>query len=84
MLYATSNKGKLMEVEGVFKRYGVEVVSPKELGIEMEVPENGVTLEANAAMKARVYAERLVRQGGGPGLTPPNPLFQKEGEYCTY
>ena len=59
MLYATSNRGKMMEVERLFGVYGVEVVSPRDLEIEMEVPETGKTLEENAAIKARAWRERL-------------------------
>ena len=59
VLYATSKKGKFLEVERRFKRYGLELVLPRDLNIEMEVPEVGRTLEANAAIKVRAYRERL-------------------------
>ena len=58
LLYATSNSGKLMEVGNHLAPYGITLVSPAELGIELEVEETGDTLEANASLKAMAYLGR--------------------------
>ena len=57
ILYATSNPGKIFEVSRHLSPLGVTIVSPKDLGIEVEVAESGQTLEENAWLKARAYHE---------------------------
>ena len=50
---ATHNPGKLKEMSSILSQFGVEVVSPKELGITVDVEETGATLAENAMLKAR-------------------------------
>ena len=50
---ATHNPGKLKEMGAILARFGVEVVSPKELGITVDVEETGATFAENAMLKAR-------------------------------
>ena len=45
---ATHNPGKLKEMSSILSRFGVEVVSPKELGITVDVEETGTTFAENA------------------------------------
>lgn len=54
---ATHNPGKLKEMSAVLSRFGVEVVSPKELGITVDVEETGTTFAENAMLKARAICE---------------------------
>jgi XTP/dITP diphosphohydrolase len=49
---ATHNPGKLKEMGEILSQYGVEVVSPKELGITVDVEETGTTFAENAMLKA--------------------------------
>ena len=53
LLLASGNPGKLEEVRWLLEPVGVAVVSPREVGWPAEVEEDGLTLEANAAKKAR-------------------------------
>jgi len=55
VLYATSNQGKVFEVSRHLEPTGLEVVSPRDLQLEIEVPETGTTLEENAHLKAQAY-----------------------------
>lgn len=57
LLYATSNPGKIIEVSKLLEYNGIEVVSPKDLGIDLDVPETGNTLEENATFKAKTFLE---------------------------
>lgn len=58
LLVATTNKGKIREFAELLKPLGLEVVSPADFpGPVPEVEETGETFEANAALKARAYAE---------------------------
>ena len=49
---ASHNKGKIKEMQEVLGELGVEVVTPGELGITVDVEETGTTFEANALIKA--------------------------------
>lgn len=51
--FATGNEGKLREIREILKGLPIEVKSMKELGIEVDVDENGSTFEENARIKAR-------------------------------
>ncbi len=61
LLAATTNKGKLEEIRGLFQRGSVPVklYSLADYNIEAESPETGKTFAENAAMKALFYS-RLV------------------------
>ena len=50
---ATHNPGKLKEMGDILARFGVEVVSPKDLGIAVDVEETGATCAENAMLKAK-------------------------------
>ena len=39
---ASHNPGKLAEMQSILSGYGVEVVSPAEVGVSLEVEETGV------------------------------------------
>ena len=50
---ATHNPGKLAEMKAILSSLGVEVVSPAEAGVEVDVEETGTTFAENAMLKAR-------------------------------
>ena len=50
---ATHNPGKLREMGAILARFGVEVVSPKDLGLTVDVEETGTTFAENAMLKAK-------------------------------
>ena len=50
---ATHNPGKLKEMGAILARFGVEVVSPGDLGITVDVEETGTTFAENAMLKAK-------------------------------
>ena len=54
---ATHNPGKLREMSDILSRFGVEVVSPGDLGIAVEVEETGTTFAENAMLKARAICQ---------------------------
>ncbi len=59
LLYATLNPGKLMELRKLFQTVGLDVLAPADVGLALDVPEPGTTLEANAIGKARAYMDLL-------------------------
>lgn len=50
---ATHNANKLREMSAILSQYGVQVVSPGELGITVDVEETGSTFAENALLKAK-------------------------------
>ena len=50
---ATHNPGKLKEMGAILARFGVEVVSPKDLALTVDVEETGTTFAENAMLKAK-------------------------------
>lgn len=67
---ATNNMGKVKEIRAIFGALGFEVVSQKEMGIDLEVEETGTTFEENALLKARAAAEAA----GVPALADDSGL----------
>lgn len=57
IIFATSNEGKMKEVRSILEDLGMEVLSMKEAGIQIDVVENGTTFEENAVIKATEIAK---------------------------
>jgi len=70
LLLATTNPGKARELRGLLATSGWEALSPQDLGIDLEVPETGITLEENALLKARAF----VAASGLPALADDSGL----------
>ena len=54
---ATHNPGKLKEMGEILSGLGVEVVSPADAGVTVDVEETGATFEENAYLKAHAVME---------------------------
>ena len=54
---ATHNPNKIREMGAILGQFGVEVVSPKDLGITVDVEETGSTFAENAMLKAKAICE---------------------------
>ena len=80
IVFATNNPGKLKEA-GEILGEGFELVTPAEVGITEEIPENGSTLRANSLEKALYIYQKTGLDcfaddsglevdilGGGPGV----------------
>lgn len=59
VIFATGNQGKMKEIRMVMEDLGLEILSMKEAGLDMEIEENGTTFEENALIKARAIAEHV-------------------------
>jgi XTP/dITP diphosphohydrolase len=58
LLLATNNPGKLKELRALLSGLsGVALVSPADVGVELEVAETGGAYLENAALKAKAFAE---------------------------
>ncbi len=81
VLLATTNKGKVREFLGLLTGLEAEILTPKDLGITMEVDETGATYADNASLKVNAYHQlakiptladdsglEVDALGGAPGL----------------
>ena len=50
---ASHNPGKIREMRSILEKFDIEVVTPKELGITVDVEETGTTFAENAMLKAK-------------------------------
>ena len=56
IIFATGNKGKMNEIRMILADTGLEIVSMKDAGIELDIVEDGTTFEENARIKAQAVA----------------------------
>jgi XTP/dITP diphosphohydrolase len=81
LLIATENQGKVKEFHALLDGLEVELVTPRSLGLNMTVVEDGSTYQENAGKKARQYSQasglialaddsglEVDALGGAPGL----------------
>lgn len=80
---ATHNPNKIREMGAILGQFGVEVVSPKELGITVDVEETGSTFAENAMLKAKAICElaKLPAIADDSGLCVERP--QRRPRVCT-
>ena len=67
---ATHNPGKLREMGEILKDFGIEVVSPRDLGITVDVEETGTTFAENALLKAKA----ICKAAGLPAIADDSGL----------
>lgn len=81
LLIATNNKGKVKELHELLKDTGIELITPADIDLDLEVDEDGHTYAENAAKKAIAFAQasglisladdsglEVDALGGAPGL----------------
>jgi XTP/dITP diphosphohydrolase len=70
LLLATTNAGKVREYRNLLQGIPFEIVTPAEIGIDIEVEEAGETYEENARLKACAFAKesRLLTLADDSGL----------------
>lgn len=81
IIAATGNAGKIREIKKIFSDEKVEILSMGEIGIDIEIEENGTTFEENALIKARTISKMtgeialaddsglcVDAMGGAPGI----------------
>ena len=57
IIFATGNQGKMREIRKILQDLNVEVVSLKDIILEVDIEENGTTFEENAVIKAKAIME---------------------------
>jgi len=59
IIFATGNQNKMKEIHMIFADLEIPVYSMKEVGIDIDIVENGMTFEENAAIKAKAISKIL-------------------------
>lgn len=59
IIFATGNQNKMKEIKEILKDLGMPVYSMKEVGIDIDIEENGTTFEENAMIKAEAISKLL-------------------------
>lgn len=59
IVFATGNQNKMREIRMILADLGMEIYSMKELGVDIDIEENGKTFEENAEIKVRAVAQVL-------------------------
>jgi XTP/dITP diphosphohydrolase len=57
LLIATTNAGKCAELKDLLQESGYEVVTPKDIGLSLDVDESGQTYDENALLKALAFCQ---------------------------
>jgi XTP/dITP diphosphohydrolase len=57
LLIATNNQGKLIEFQELLNDTGIELVTPAQIGLDLDVIEDGLTYAENAIKKAVAFAQ---------------------------
>jgi len=56
LLIATNNKGKVIELQDLLKDLDVELITPADINLNLDIEEDGVNYAENAAKKAIAFA----------------------------
>lgn len=59
IIFATGNENKMKEIRMILEDLGISIYSMKEVGIHIDIEENGTTFEENAMIKAKAISELL-------------------------
>ena len=57
VVLASKNKHKLVEISKITEKFGFELVLQSDLGVDIDVEENGTTFEENSLIKAKAVME---------------------------
>src|SRR3989304_4071970 len=92
LLIATNNPGKVREMRELLAGCDWEVVSPRDIGLDLEVAETGRSYAENARLKAEAFCRAAGLAaladdsglegdalGGGPGPRHPPPGWGGRG-----
>lgn len=59
IVFATGNENKMKEIRMILQDLGMEILSMKESGVDVDIVEDGASFEENAEIKARAVARVL-------------------------
>ena len=63
LIIASNNQGKINEIKKVLNDMPINVFSLKDIGLEIDVEEDGITFEENAKKKSEEIYKELIKRG---------------------
>ena len=63
LVIASNNEGKIKEIKRVLEDINIKVVSLKDIGLNIDVEEDGLTFEENAKKKSVEIYKELIKRG---------------------
>ncbi|WP_291648886.1 XTP/dITP diphosphatase [Clostridium sp.] len=63
LIIASNNQGKINEIKKVLEDMPINVFSLKDIGLDIDVEEDGITFEENAKKKSEEIYKELIRRG---------------------
>jgi XTP/dITP diphosphohydrolase len=57
LLLGTNNKGKVEEIRALLDGCGINLLTPAEIGLTLDIPEDGQTYAENASKKAMAFSQ---------------------------
>ena len=59
VFFATMNKDKIMKMKNRLKDLDINLVTPYDMNINIEIEENGENVIENATLKAKAYFDKI-------------------------
>lgn len=63
LIIASNNQGKIKEMKKILENMPLEVFSLKDMGLDIDVEEDGITFEENAKKKCEEIYKELIKMG---------------------
>lgn len=63
LIIASNNQGKINEIKKVLEDMPINVLSLKDIGLDIDVEEDGITFEENAKKKSEEIYKELIKSG---------------------
>ena len=63
LIIASNNQGKINEIKKVLNDMPINVFSLKDIGLDIDVEEDGITFEENAKKKSEEIYKELIKRG---------------------
>ena len=57
LLIASQNQGKLIEIQTLLADHDIDLILPNQIGLDLDVKEDGHTYAENASKKAKAFAQ---------------------------
>ncbi|MDZ5010109.1 non-canonical purine NTP pyrophosphatase, partial [Clostridium perfringens] len=63
LIIASNNQGKIKEIKKVLENIPLKVLSLNDIGVDIDVEEDGITFEENAKKKSEEIYKELINRG---------------------
>ena len=78
IIFATGNKNKMTEIRQILRDLGMEILSMKEAGVDIDIVEDGKSFEENAMIKASAIAENALIKARAVSKEAPGAIVMAD------